>query len=155
MSFNANSIKGSKATTGAAYAEDEIIMPQAKGNQLPAIIGVEVKHPALLKTDEKYSGWHISTKSQDALIDIDDVDCIAAQQRKHADGASVAGEGGSEELVERYTPPAPIPISSGKIYFGFNQDTGSAHTYKYKIFYVPRYVKGVQQRSNLWSEAEY
>jgi hypothetical protein len=141
-------IKGSKASTSGTYAEDEIQMPESKGSLLPCIKMVAVEHPKMADLADKYSQWHLSIKSEDAVLEIDDENCIEGSQRHAAtNGAPV----GVEDTIERIIYPFPIPVSRDKIYFGCYQDTAAGHTYRYKIGYIPYYVKGVVQQKSMMS----
>lgn len=152
MPYNANFLKGNKSTTTGTYGEDEVLMPQAKANILPAIVGIEVQHPKMSNLADKYSKWHLSIKSQDDVQDLDDEDVVAKGQR---DAGTNAAPVNVEDPIERIIFPAPIPISFDKLWFGFKQDTGSTHTYRYNLIWVPRYLKGVQQRNNLVNQTQF
>lgn len=149
--FNAQTIKGSKTAVSGTFAEDEINMPKMIGSNIPAIIGLEIQHPNITQAAETvYSKWHISVHSEDDIRDIDDSYIIDADQKWSADNDAAGETNGAQDLVQRITFPAPIPVSSQRIYFGFKQLTGSDHTYKYKIWWVPRYIKGVKQQDNMF-----
>lgn len=140
--YNAQTLKGSKAFT-SAYAEDEILMPKARGNLVPAIIGMDIDVPDL-DADNDVFDWHLSIKSQDAVGGLDDEDVVIAGGYNTA-GALAAGATIFNQ-VERITLPAPIPITSDKLYLGATVTPNS--TIKYRLYIVWRYIPGVVQKQS-------
>ena len=155
--FNSMMIPGSKATTDNTYAEEEILMPKAvKRGEIPALIGIDIEHaPTVVGTTTtgEYSAWHLSTKSEDAIKSIDDDAVVAAGKRTVVLQTAVGQT--EENNIERVIFPAPIPITSAKLYIGFHQNKGSAFTAKYRLILVPRYIPGIVQQNNLQAQAQF
>lgn len=155
--FNDMIIPGSKLGVEGSYVEEEVLMPKAlKRGEIPALIGVEVEYPTpqLTNSDaQEYCGFHVSTKSEDALKDISDDAVIVADKQQY----EVLTEVGVfiHDKVKRITLPAPIPITSAKVYIGFFMNIGVAHTFKYRLHLVPRYIAGVVQQNNLTANAQF
>lgn len=150
-SMNLQWIKGSLATSDNTFAEDEILMPKAKGSMLPAIKEIHVLHPKMSNLANKFSKWHLAIHSEDEIQDLDDSYTIESRERvAGTNAAPVNVEDKTEVVVYSF----PVPVSVDKIYFGAHQDSGSSHTYKYKIGYVPRYVAGVRQQQQM-HQVEY
>lgn len=153
MSFNANLISGNVSAATATYVEDEVLMPKAlQRNEVPALIGLQIQHPKMHTLVDKYSSWHLAIKSNTDIINLDDSDCIDCDTRY---GSLLTSGKFVEDSVQRITYPAPIPISSAKLYFAAKQDTGSTHVYRYRLWLVPRFVKGVQQQNNVSQTVQF
>lgn len=148
-SFNNNRIRGNSVSASATFTQDEISMPKAKGSMLPAIIKITVQRPRLNKLDDKYSQWALVNKFSSAMPNFDDEEVIAMKRTESGSKGATTGGSDPDNVIEEYVPAAPIPIASSKLYFLSYQDTGSSHTYRYHIDYVPRSVPGVVQKENL------
>lgn len=155
--FNSTIVSGEKVAATATFVEDEIIMPKTEVPSLvPSLIGIEILHPYEDKdtmAEHDYSKWHLSTKSQDDIIDLSDMDCIAAGVIEYTLATAVGIA--IQNRVERITFPAPIPITSSKLFIGFKQVTGVSHTYQYRLYLAPRSIPGVVQQNNLTQSVQF
>jgi len=143
LQFNDNIKVVEKVAATATFAQVEIEMPKSPARGLlPAIIMIEVQHPQKSVAD-KYSAWALCNDSNDAMPNLNDAEVIA-KGIFYCDTSI-----GHRDMIEKFTPPAPVPISRDKLYLCFYQDTGSAHTYRVRIHWVPRYVKGVVQQQSM------
>lgn len=144
MSFNLNLKKSEVVTASGTFGQSTITMPRADDGMLPAIIGIRVKHPKLSNLDAKYSRWQITNVSKSAAEDEDSMSVLASGHRQSNSGSTTKGDA-VEDVWENYPLPAPMLIRSEELYFGVIQDTGSAHTYKVEVQWVPRTAKKIAQ----------
>lgn len=153
MSYNATLVTGNKATATATYAEEEVLMPKAgRRGEVPALIGIDIYHPQMGKLDDKISQWQLSTEENDAMGNLDDKNNVAFGQR---DGQLDTNGRVIEDRVERIVFPAPIPITFDKLFIGFYQDSGGSFTYRYRLWFAPRYIPGVQQKANVTTQTQF
>jgi hypothetical protein len=134
-------IKGKITLVNDTYGELEINFPTLNGNRfgnkatMPVIQEVEVEHT--FTTGDvaitKLSEWHLSSKSQAAIIGFDSSDCIERGKIGQANIATAA----PENLIERVShyPKQLYPYDS--IFFGAKMNSGDV---KVRVGYTMRAV---------------
>lgn len=154
MGYKMNILSGSKAAGDGVFVEDPIELPKAAGGNLPAIIGIEVLHMDQSVLATKYSRWALCDKSNDAIPDLDDSEVIASGWRQAGENGA-AGQDTFQDLVERVYFPAPVPIRTSRVYFQAVQNSGSSHTYRYRILWTNYYVQGARQEDAISQKTQF
>lgn len=152
--YNALLKKSSKAAASGTAIAIEIEMPKVAGKGLvPALIGIDIKHPKMGILADKYSKWSLNIKDSGAVGEISDEDVVDADERDSYTNTAV--NQGMEDVVQRVRYPAPIPIESDKLFFNYQQDTGSSHTVRVVLHLVARYVSGAQQKQQIINNLQF
>lgn len=155
VDFNQQFLKGKKSAATATFSEDEIQMPKSsiKG-VVPALVGIDVNFT--LSPDgttpfvaSKYHKWRLCTKSNDSLPEMEDAEVICGGD--NFEPAVIVGH----DSHWRITFPAPIPITSDKLYFQCLQDSGATNLFNYNISWVPRYIRGIQQQQQVQTFVQF
>jgi hypothetical protein len=147
--FNAEIISAELTVESDTHEKVEIAMPLTRGNMIPAIIGVEIEHPESLTSVGDVSEWALTDDQKSSMPEFDNRDVIACGKKVYPAAANLL----NFDAIERINFPAPIPITMDKIYF--NGLCAEAHTYKIRIYVVPRYIKGLQQKKQLQFNAQF